>query len=234
MNEINSSNVQAYARFAGILFLLSIIGGGLGEVYIPSQLIVTGDATATAANVRESLWLLRLGFATYLVEAICDIGLAWVLYVLLKPVDKNFALLAAFFGLVSTATFAGMEHFYFASAYPLSGAEYLKSFTPEQLDSLSLFMLKLYGGGLFMAFYGIATGVRGYLVYRSEFLPRWLGVVMMIAGVGFILKNFTLVLAPAMSSDLLLLPTFVTALSMAAWLLTKGVDVAKWEAKATN
>jgi hypothetical protein len=234
MNGIDSFNVQKYARFAGMLFLISIIGGGLGEHYIPSQLMVTGDSAQTAANIRESAWLLRLGFATYLVEAICDITLAWVLYVLLKPVERNFALLAAFFGLVSTATFAGMEHFYFASLYPQSGAEYLKTFTPAQLDSLTLLMLKLYGGGLFMAFYGLATGIRGYLIYRSGFLPAWLGVVMMIAGVGFILKNFTLVLVPAYSSDFLLLPTFITAVSMAFWLLIKGVDVAKWEAKAAN
>jgi hypothetical protein len=147
MNGIDSSSVQKYARFAGMLFLISIIGGGLGELYIPSQLMVTGDSAQTAANIRESAWLLRLGFATYLVEAICDITLAWVLYVLLKPVERNFALLAAFFGLVSTATFAGMEHFYFASLYPQSGAEYLKTFTPAQLDSLTLLMLKLYGVG---------------------------------------------------------------------------------------
>jgi hypothetical protein len=234
MNGIGSSNVQKYARFAGLLFLISIVGGWLGELYIPSRLMVAGDATQTAANIRESAGLLRIGFATYLIEAICDISLAWVLYVLLKPVEKNLALLAAFFGLVSTATFAGMEHFYFASLYPQSGAEYLKAFTPAQLDSLSLLMLKLYGGGLFMAFYGLATGIRGYLIYRSKFLPAWLGGVMMLAGVGFILKNFTLVLVPAWSSDFLLLPTFVTAVSMALWLLIKGVDVAKWEAKAAN
>ncbi|HKY97569.1 MAG TPA: DUF4386 domain-containing protein [Gemmatimonadaceae bacterium] len=234
MNGIDSSNVQKYARFAGLLFLISIAGGWLGELYIPSQLIVTGDATETAANIRESALLLRIGFATYLIEAICDITLAWALYVLLKPVDKNLALLAAFFGLVSTATFAGMEHFYFASLYPQSGAEYLKTFTPAQLDSLSLLMLKLYGGGLFMAFYGLATGIRGYLIYRSKFLPAWLGVIMMIAGSGFILKNFTLVLVPDYSSDFFLLPTFLTAVSMAFWLLIKGVDVAKWEAEGAN
>jgi hypothetical protein len=234
MNDIDGSNVQKYARFAGLLFLISIIGGGLGELYIPTQLLVSGDAARTAANIRESEWLLRLGFATYLIEAICDITLAWVLYVLLKPVGKNFALLSAFFGLVATATFAGMEHFYFASLYPQSGAEYLKTFTPAQLDSLSMLMLKLYGGGLFMAFYGLATGIRGYLVYRSNFLPAWLGVVMMIAGAGFILKNFTLVLVPAYSSDFLLLPTFVMVIATGFWLLFKGVDVAKWEAKAAN
>jgi len=234
MNDIDGSNVQKYARFAGLLFLISIIGGGLGELYIPTQLLVSGDAARTAANIRESEWLLRLGFATYLIEAICDITLAWVLYVLLKPVGKNFALLSAFFGLVATATFAGMEHFYFASLYPQSGAEYLKTFTPAQLDSLSMLMLKLYGGGLFMAFYGLATGIRGYLVYRSNFLPAWLGVVMMIAGAGFILKNFTLVLVPAYSSDFLLLPTFVMVIATGFWLLIKGVDVAKWEAKAAN
>ena len=234
MNGVDRFNVQKYARFAGVLLLASMIGGGLGELYIPSRIIVSGDAAQTAANIKESLWLLRLGFATYLVEAICDIALAWVFYVILRPVDRNIALLSAFFGLVATATFAGMEHFYFAASYPLSGAGYLNTFTPAQLDTLSMLMMKLYGGGLFMAFYGIATGARGYLIYRSGFLPSWLGVVMMLAGVGFILKNFALVLVPAYSSDLLLLPTFVMVLATMLWLLIKGVDVAKWEAKAAN
>jgi hypothetical protein len=82
-----------------------------------------------------------------------------------------------------------------------------------------------------MAFYGIATSIRGYLIYRSEYLPGWLGAVVVVAGFGFILKNLALGLAPAIPSDLFLLPMPLAFLTMMLWLLVKGVDASKWEAK---
>jgi hypothetical protein len=236
MASIGSSaaSAQSYARVAGLLLLLSMIGGGLGEFYIPNKMIVSGDAAATAHNIVTSSALYRFGFAAYLVEAICDITLALVFYVLLRPVNKYVALLAAFFGLVSTAVFAGGELFYYAPTHILGGASYLNTFSNEQLNTLSQLSLKLYGlcAGIFMAFYGIATSIRGYLIYRSEYLPKWLGALVVIAGIGFILKNFMLVLAPEFPSDLFLLPMPVVVLSMMVWFLVKGVDVSKWEAKA--
>jgi hypothetical protein len=211
-----------------------MIGGGLGEFYIPNKMIISGDAAATAHNIVSSSALYRFGFAAYLLEAICDISLSLVFYVLLRPVNKYVALLAAFFGLVSTAVFAGGELFYFAPTHILGGAKYLSTFSTPQLNTLSQLSLKLYAlcAGIFMAFYGIATSIRGYLIYRSEYLPRWLGAVVVIGGIGFILKNLALVLAPTISSDLFLLPMPLAALSMMVWFLVKGVDIRKWEAKA--
>jgi len=231
---MRSTSIQTYARVAGVLFLLSMVGGFFGELYAPSRLIVSADAAATAKNIVVSNWLFRVGFASYLVEAVCDIALSLIIYVLLRPVQKNLALLAAFFGLVSTAVFAVAELFYFAPSLILGGADYLKSFSPDQLNALALLSLKMYGlgGGIFMAFYGFATGVRGDLIYRSGYLPKTLGVLMALAGLGFITNNFVLVLSPAYASDLLLLPMFLAGVSMTVWLLVKGVDVRKWEAKA--
>jgi hypothetical protein len=232
--SLSATSAQTYARAAGVLLLFSMIGGGLGEFYIPNRMIVNGDAAATAHNIVTSSALYRFGFAAYLVEAICDITLALVFYVLLRPVNKYVALLAAFFGLVSTAVFAGGELFYYAPTHILGGAGYLNTFSTEQLNTLSQLSLKLYGlcAGIFMALYGIATSIRGYLMYRSEYLPKWLGALVVIAGIGFILKNFMLVLAPAFPSDLFLLPMPLVVLSMMVWFLVKGVDVSKWEAKA--
>src|SRR5438270_9423365 len=156
---MNTIPVQTYARIAGVLFLLTIVAGGFGELYVPSKLIVSADATATAKNIREFDSLFRLGFAIYLVEAVCDIALALIFYVLLRPVHKYLALLAAFFGLVSTALFGFAELFYFAASPILGGAAYLKTFSPDQLNTLALLSLKLYGlgGGIFMMFYGVAS-----------------------------------------------------------------------------
>lgn len=229
-----AASIQAYARIAGVLFLLTIVAGGFGEVYVPSKLIVSGDATTTAKNIIAFDSLFRAGFAVYLVEAVCDIALALILYVLLRPVRKDLALLAAFFGLVSTALFGVAELFYFAASLVLGGADYLKTFSPDQLNTLALLSLKLYGfcGGIFMVFYGIASVLRGYLIFRSGYLPKVLGVLLSLAGVGFITRNFLLVLAPTYASDLFLLPMSLAVVSLTVWFLVKGVDVPKWEAKA--
>ena len=229
-----ATSVRTYVRAAAILFLLSMVAGFFGEFYAPSSLVVSTDATATATNIVASNTLFRIGFACYLVEAMCDIGLTLIMYLLLRPVSRDLALLGAFFGLVSTATFAGAQLFYFAASFILGSADYLKTFSPDQINTLALLSLKFasYGGGIFMIFYGTASFIRGYLIYRSEFLPRFLGALLMLAGAGFVVRNFALVLAPAYASDLFLFPMFAAGLSLTAWLLIKGVDVQKWEAKA--
>ena len=228
---MSGASAQTYARIAGVLFLISIVAGGFGEFYVPSTLIVSADATATANNLRASQWLFRLGFAGYLVEAMCDIGLTLVLYVLLRRVHEELALLAAFFRLVSTAVFGAAELFYFAATFILGGAAYLKTFSPDQLNALALLSLKLYGygGGIFMVFYGIPSILLGYLMFRSGYFPRVLGALMALGGLGFVVRNFLLVLAPAWASSLLLLPMTLAVLPMTVWLLVKGVDVRKWE-----
>src|SRR5712692_4507116 len=225
-------NVQRYARIAGVLFLLSMVAGGFGEAYVPSKLIVSGDAAATVANLRNFDLLYRLGFASFLIESLCDITLVLILYALLKPVSKELSLLAAFFGLIGTALFAFAELFYFAPPLIL-GRAYLNTFTPDQLNSLALLSLKFYGyaGMIFTAYYGIAWIVRSYLIFRSGYLPKFLGVLMAIGGVGFVVRNFLLILAPAYASDVLLMLMFPGGLIMTVWLLWKGVDVPKWNAK---
>lgn len=225
-------NVQRYARVAGVLFLLSMVAGGFGEAYVPSKLIVSADAAATVANLRSFDFLYRLGFASFLIESLCDTALALILYVLLKPVNKQLSLLAAFFGLMATATFAFAELFYFAPQLIL-GRAYLNNFTPDQVNSLALLSLKFFGyaGMLFTAYYGIAWIVRSYLMFRSSYLPKFLGVLMAIGGIGFVVRNFLLILAPAYASDVLLMLMFPGGLILAVWLLVKGVDGPKWNAK---
>ncbi len=227
-------HVQRYARIAGVLCLVSLVAGGFGEAYVPSKLIVADDAAATAKNIIAFDLLFRLGFAGYLVEAICDVSLALIFYALLRPVSKNLALLAAFFGLIGTATFAVAEVFYFASAHIVGGANYLKTFSPGQLNSLALLALKLYGygGELLLAFYGIATILRGYLIFQSGYLPKFLGALLVLGGLAFVIRNFALVLAPGYASGRLLLLMIPGGLSLIVWLLVKGVNVSKWEEKA--
>ena len=213
--------VRTYARWTGVLLVLSIIAGGFGEAYVPSKMMVANNAVATAANVTLHATLFRLGFAAYLVEAICDIALSLLFYVLLAPVQRHVALLGAFFGLVSTSVFAVAEGFY--------------AFTPVVLKyatpNLALLSMKAYGfgGTAFLAFYGIAMLIRGVLIYRSRYLPKFLGVLLVIAGLGFIARNAMYIFAPQVHSDVLLLPTFIAIVALAVWMLTKGIDVTAWE-----
>jgi Domain of unknown function (DUF4386) len=228
-------NVQRYARIAGVLFLVSIVAGGFGEAYVPSKIIVSGDAATTAANIRNFEFLYRLGFAAFMVESFSDITLALIMYALLKPVSRELSLLAAFIGLVGTALFAFAELFYFAPPLIIGGAGYLKTFSADQLNGLALLSLKFYGyaGMIFTAYYGMSWLIRAYLIFRSGYLPKFLGVLMAIGGLGFVVRNFLLILAPRYASDVLLMLMFPGGLLLAVWLLVKGVNLPKWKAKVS-
>jgi len=229
-------NVQRYARVAGVLFLISLVAGGLGEAYIPSRIIASGDAAATVANIRNFNMLYRLGFATFMIESLCDITIVLLMYALLKPVNREVSLLAGFIGLVGTAVFAVAELFYVAPVLIIGGsAGYLNSFSPEQLNSLTLLSLKFYGyGGMITtAYYGMSWILRGYLIFRSGYLPKFLGVLMAIGGSGFLVRNFLLILTPSYASEVLLMLMFPGGLTLAIWLLVKGVNVPKWKAKVS-
>ena len=224
------TSATTYCRAVAIFLILSMVGGWFGEMYVPSVML-TGDAATTAAQLRLHEGLFRLGFAAYLLEAFSDVVLAWLLYVLLKPVHRDLALLSAFFGLVSMPVFAVTKLLYFAAPIFLSGNRYLTAFPPEQADALAALVLSLYAGlgGLSMLFYGTAWIIRGWLTFRSTYLPRWLGALMAAAGLGFAAKTVTQVLAPAFSSNLLLAPMFLNLLVLAIWMLAKGVDRDKWD-----
>lgn len=197
---------------------------------------MSADASVTSENIRAFGSLFRMGFAGYLVEAACDIALTLILYELLKPVRKDVALLAAFFGLVGTAIFGVAELCYFAASHILGGAGYLKTFSPDQLNTLALLSLNLfgYGGGIFIVFYGVAWVLRGYLIFQSGYLPKSLGILMTLGGLAFVVRNFALVLAPSHRSGSLLLFMLPGGFSLTLWLLVRGVDVAKWDEKEAS
>jgi hypothetical protein len=227
-------NVQRYARIAGALFLISLAAGGFGEAYVPAKMIVSTDAAATVANIRNFEFMYRLGFASFMIESLCDIVLVLILYALLKPVNKELSMMAAFIALIGTAVFAVAELFYIAPVLILGGANtYLNTFSTEQLNSLVLLSLKFYsyGGMITTAYYGLGLLIRAYLIFRSGYLPKFVGLLMAIGGLGFVVRNFLLILAPAYASQVLLMLMFPGGLILAIWLLVRGVDVPKWKAK---
>jgi hypothetical protein len=217
--------MQTYARAAGVLLLVSLIAGGYGEFYVPSALIAD-DPTTTALNLHASIGTFRWGFAAYLIEAMCDVALTWIFYVLLRPIDRNLAFLAVLFRLMGTATFAVAEFFYFGGML-LAGDGYLGAFTPSERNSILQFVMQWFGSGgeVYTLFYGTGLAIVGYLFYRSAYIPKWVSALLVIGGAGFVLHNFTLVLLPTIPLPWLLLPAVAALLALALWLLIRGAGV---------
>jgi hypothetical protein len=225
---------RIYARIGGVLYLVIIALGLFGEAFIRDRLIVSGDATATAANIASMEPLLRFGIAAELFLLLCGVTLTWIFYVLLRPVSGDLALLATFFNLVSIGLEAVIQLNFVAALFPLGKVAYLKAFTPEQLSVMAHLSARLYsyGFGVSLIFFACYCLVVGWLIVRSGYLPRALGVLLLIAGLCYLTNSFTLLLAPDFENRIfpaILVPSFIGELSLALWLSLKGVDVAKWK-----
>ena len=220
-----------------MFYLFIIVAALFGEVFGREKLIVGGDAAATAANILGSEMVFRVGLVGELLTCVIDVALAMILYALLKPVSRNLALLAAFFRVTFVGVYAVAKLFLVAVVILLGGAGHLKAFDPQQLQSLAYLSLQLhaYGYGLSLIFFGCTCVVLGYLIYRSGYLPRIIGILLVIGGVGYLTNSFAQIVASALAATLfpwVLLPGLVAELGLALWLIVKGVDVPKWEARA--
>ena len=226
---------RAYARIGGILYLFIIVAALFGEAFVRGTLIVSGDATATANNILGSETLFRVGLAAEMLTCVCDVALAMVLYVLLKPVNRNLALLGAFFRLTFVAFYSVAKLFEIAAMVALGRADYLKAFEPKQLHALAYMSLSVhdYGYGASLLFFGFCTLLFGYLIYKSGYLPRTIGVLLVIAGAGYVVYSLAQMLSPVLATKLLfpwlLLPGFFAELGLCLWLIVKGVNLPKWE-----
>jgi hypothetical protein len=233
---MDAGRAQKYARIAGVLFVVSLVAGGFGESHVPQTLLIANDLAGTAHKVAASAGLFRASFAAYLVEATCDLTLTVLLYALLRPVSRTLSLLAAIFGLFSTAVFAAGEIFYFAAALPVVDADVARVIPPDAQAALTYLCLTIYGYvfGIFAAFYGIAVILRGFLIFRSGYLPRALGALLIFGGLSFVTLNFFVVLAPQYHLPYAIAPMVLAMIAMALWMLVKGVDRTRWDKMQTR
>lgn len=228
---------RLYARFCGVLYLYIFVAGSFAELFVRSKLIVASDAAATAANIMAHESMFRLGFSGELLHLAFDVVIAMLLYALLKPVDRNIALLAAFMRLACDIVLAVASLSHFAALRLLGGAGYPGGFEPDQAQSLALLAMRLHGDAyaISLVFFGFACLSLGHLIYRSGYLPRTIGGLLAIAGACYLASSFAHFLRPALGAALfdagILLPCFVAELSLTLWLLVRGVDVARWEEK---
>jgi Domain of unknown function (DUF4386) len=225
------------ARIAGGLYVIIIATGLFAELFVREALTVSGDAAATARNILASEPLWRLGTSAELVEEACCIALALLFYYLFKPVSRSLVLIAVFFALVSITIVIVDVVLQVAPTLLLGGAHYLTAFAPSQLQALALLALRLHDGGFntSLAFFGVHCVLIGYVIFRSTFLPRIIGVLYAIAGLCYVINSSALFLSPSFAAHLdpyILIPSFIGELSLCLWLLVAGVNVSKWEETA--
>ena len=211
---------------AGFLYFIYIVTTIFADVIGRSKLIVFGDAAATANNIMASEWLFRLSFVSDLLSAVFFLLAAWALYVLLKSVNKDLALLFLLLNLGGVAVYSINLLNQFAALLLLSGADYLKVFQADQLQALAMFFLNLYQNGYWISqiFFGAWLFPLGYLVFKSGFLPRILGIVMMIHCVGWLMTSLEFFLFPGFEvMHYLSYPLgFISEFGLSLWLLIMG------------
>lgn len=231
------NSINRTARIAGVLYLILIFVGMFAVIFVRDKLIVSGDPTATANNIIASQFLWRTGIVADVIMHVLDIPIMLIIFILLRPVNKNLALLALLFNLIQTAVLAANKLNLVSALLPLQSADYLRSIDPNQLYAQTYLSLKLHdiGFGVGLIFFGFTCLVNGYLIFRSGYLPKAIGVLMQIAGLCYLVNNFTLLLAPNIANSLFpvsMLPCLVAELSFCLWLIVKGVNVTKWEERS--
>jgi Domain of unknown function (DUF4386) len=221
------NTTQKTARIAGLLYLIYIVFHVSADVIGRSRLIVFGDAATTAQNIMASAWQFRIGFMLDLLAALLFLLTAWALYLLLKPVNQNLALLFLLLNLGGVAIQCASDLFLPASQLVLSGTDYAKVFQADQRQALAMSFLYLYKNGFMIAqlFYGAWLFPLGYLVFKSGFLPRILGIVLMIHCVTWLLTSLQFFLFPGFTAiTYVSWPLgFIAEFGLTLWLLIMGV-----------
>jgi hypothetical protein len=221
------------ARMGGFCWFMCFLTS-IYPLMLGGKLIVAGNAATTATNLLANEALFRFGIASLLISTAFYVGATLFVYEVLKPVNRSLSLLAAFFSLVGCAVGAFSCIFDLMPFVLLQGASYLSVFTVDQLQALSLAFLKLRGeaNNIGLVFFGLHCLGVGYLIFRSTFMPRIIGVLMLIAG-----TCWMTFLAPAVAQSLApfnMMPGALGEVSLSLWLMVKGVNVPRWMEQETR
>jgi len=221
---------KGLARIAGSLYLVVAVLGGFAELYVRSRIVVAGDAAATADNIRESANLFRVGFMSDVVQATFFLFTAMALYLLLRHVNELVARAMVVIVAVSVAIICLNMLNQYLALQMATGEGSASVFGAAGSDALAGLFADMHAAGYLIAqmFFGLWLLPLGYLVYRSGFFPRVIGVLLAIGCVGYLADTFVQFLAPGIAESvepLVVAPAAVGELSLVAWLLVKGVRV---------
>lgn len=217
------------ARIAGLLYLIVIATGLFAEVFVRQAFKVSGDAMATASNLQSSEMLFRWGLVADLVNFICGLPVVLIVYFLFKRVNKFLLQLALIFVIIQTAVIAVNLLNQSSTLLILSKHAYLNTFQPNQLATLSLLSLNVQGVGyaIGLVFFGVYCLLVGYVIYMSKMVPKLLGILYIISGIGYLINSFIMLLSKGFANpvfEYVAIPIFIGELSFTLWLLIKGVD----------
>ncbi len=228
------NSVKKTARMTGVFYLAIFFANLFVFIFVSGSLSVAGDAAATAENIRASESLYRSGVVSYLIVFLSEIGATILLYKLLAPVNKTVAMLMMANRLMQAAVHAvNLVNFIFPLIL-LNGSDYLSSFTTAQIDSLVLLFTDAHYYGVLVseAFFAVSLFLLGYLLVKSELFPNILGVMLAIAGAGYVLDSFGIFLMPQHEvtfANIMIAPAIIGELSFTLWLLIKGIRSPKPE-----
>lgn len=232
MDRITQSSPRLLARYAALFFVLTLAGGIFAQGFVSDRLVVGSDAAATAVNILRDKALFRFSFTVFILEMASQVATSVLFYQLLKVVNRTVALLSLSMELTACVIKTFARVFYVAPLIVLGSSTALKGFSPEQLQSIALILLKVNekGAGTASVFFGFSTALHGWLIMRSTFLPHWLGVLLLIAGLGWLSFLYPLGYPQFMIVAIFALCSCAVEIY---WLLVPGVDEQRWQEQAS-
>lgn len=234
--NMSSNSIKVIARVAGALYLIIAVAGGFAFTAASTDLVLPGDATATANSILASELLFRLGFVGDSIVFVGEIVLIVLLYVLFRPVSKIVAIIAAMFRLAMTVMQGTNLLNHVTVLLILRNTDYLDAFAPAQLHALVLLLFNMHETGALIwgIFFGFHLLVLGYLIFQSGYYPKILGILFFFAGFGYLIDSYGNLLFPAYEQiyTVVVWATVPAEMAFALWLLIKGVNVAQWEKQA--
>jgi hypothetical protein len=221
------------ARLAGLLYLIAMATGLFAEFYVrfPSTLIVSGHTAKTASNIIANERLYRIGIANNIITFAIDVALIWALYVLLRPINRNLALLAVFFRMVETTIACVAIINYYVAMQFVSDADHLKAFDSNQIQALSIlhdtYALTFIVVAIFL---GLGSTIFNYLLFKSGYIPKVLAVWGIFSSLVLLISQFAIVIFPEVEKTIIPAcygPIVIDEIALGFWLLFKGANILK-------
>ncbi|MBN1407291.1 MAG: DUF4386 domain-containing protein [Calditrichaceae bacterium] len=228
-------SMQKIAKIAGFGYLIIFITGFFSNFFVLENLYIPGDGFATATNIVHSDILYRIGIFSFILMVLFDVLLAWALYMILIPVNKNLSLLSGWLRLVNATIFGIALYNLIIVLKLLSKNAYLKTFGTEQLHAQVLLFFETFNITwlIGLIFFGLHLLVMGYLIYKSGYISKIIGILLLVAGIGYLIDSFANFLLPdyANYKDIFLIivivPGIIGELSLTFWLLFKSKKIPK-------
>lgn len=240
-DQVNTASLRTIARIGGVLYLIIIVAGMFAQGFVRPELVVPGDALATANNIMASEGLFRMSIVADIFMVMSDVAIGLVFYLLLKHVNQSLSLLSAFFRLAQAATIGINLLMLFFVLQLLSGAEYLSALGTEELYAQALLFLNAHSIGykLALTFFAFGILIQGYLLLKSDYFPKLLGILVIVASMGYFIDNFATFILPNYDAyaeifEMIVMTSALTGeVVLALYLLIKGIRI-KQDNKAVS